>query len=149
MTSNKSQGQTLIQVSIHLPRPCFTYGQLYVALSRAKKSKDVCVLTANATNQSANVFKSSVAMTINKSQGQTLSQVSIHLPRSCFTHGQLYVALSRAKKSKDVCVFTTNATNRSANVVKSSVAQGSDEASDLHQNNSNLRCEADIAIINV
>ena len=44
------------------------------------------------------------AMTINKSQGQTLDKVGIYLPEPVFTHGQLYVAFSRVRRACDVTV---------------------------------------------
>lgn len=40
-------------------------------------------------------IKTSFALTINKSQGQTFSLVGIDLRKECFSHGQLYVGLSR------------------------------------------------------
>lgn len=45
------------------------------------------------------------SMTINKAQGQTLSNVGIYLPTPVFSHGQLYVALSRAQSSANVKLF--------------------------------------------
>lgn len=51
------------------------------------------------------------AMTINKSQGQTLSKIGIYLPRPVFSHGQLYVALSRAKSIDGIKVFISNPDN--------------------------------------
>ena len=38
------------------------------------------------------------AITINNSQGQTLSHVAIYLPEPCFARGQLYTALSRVSQ---------------------------------------------------
>ncbi|GJT04178.1 ATP-dependent DNA helicase PIF1-like protein [Tanacetum coccineum] len=45
------------------------------------------------------------AMTINKSQGQTLSNVGLYLERPMFSHGQLYVAISRVKSKKGLKVL--------------------------------------------
>ena len=45
------------------------------------------------------------AMTINKSQGQTLSVMGLYLPQPVFTHGQYYVALSRCGKRSNVKVM--------------------------------------------
>ncbi|XP_031118021.1 ATP-dependent DNA helicase PIF1-like [Ipomoea triloba] len=61
----------------------------------------------------------SYAMTINKSQGQTLSNVGLILKKPVFVHGQLYVAASRVSQpdglkilvcdeSKQDCNSTTN-----------------------------------------
>ncbi|GAA0147725.1 hypothetical protein LIER_36572 [Lithospermum erythrorhizon] len=49
-----------------------------------------------------NVVDYALAMIINKAQGQTLDCVGIYLRQPVFTHGQLYVALSRAKTGDKV-----------------------------------------------
>jgi hypothetical protein len=48
------------------------------------------------------------AMTINKAQGQTMGTVGIYLPERVFTHGQLYVALSRATTVGNVSMHCPN-----------------------------------------
>ncbi|XP_058726301.1 uncharacterized protein LOC131597634 [Vicia villosa] len=45
------------------------------------------------------------AMTINKSQGQSLDFVGIYFPRSVFSHGQFYVAVSRVKSKKGLKIL--------------------------------------------
>ena len=70
----------------------------------------------------------SFAMTINKSQGQSLSKVGLYLPRPVFTHGQMYVAVSRVKSKKGlkvvVCDQDGNLSKTTTNVVYKEVLQG-------------------------
>ena len=48
------------------------------------------------------------AMTINKSQGQTFEKVGIYLPRPVFSHGQLYVAMSRVGQASGIRFLVLN-----------------------------------------
>ena len=49
---------------------------------------------------------------INKAQGQTFRRVGIYLPSPVFSHGQLYVAFSRARSFDTVYVKVDTCTNR-------------------------------------
>ena len=63
----------------------------------------------------------SFAMTINKSQGQSLSSVGLYLPRPVFSHGQLYVDISRVRHKDGLKILILdsdgNPTNKTQNVV--------------------------------
>jgi hypothetical protein len=50
-------------------------------------------------------------MTINKAQGQTLSRVGIYLPDPVFSHGQLYVAMSRVGSPESIKFYYGPNTN--------------------------------------
>ena len=50
-------------------------------------------------------FKPAFALTINKSQGQTLKQIGLYLPNNTFSHGQLYVAFSRVSSLDNITVL--------------------------------------------
>ncbi len=45
MSINKAQGQTLDVAGLHLIKPCFSHGQLYVACSRVSSSGNIFILT--------------------------------------------------------------------------------------------------------
>lgn len=55
------------------------------------------------------------AMTINKSQGQSLEVCGINLETPCFSHGQLYVACSRVGKPSSL--FVSAPDNKTKNIV--------------------------------
>ena len=45
------------------------------------------------------------AMTINIAQGQTLDRAGLYLPKPVFSHGQLYVALSRVRQKESIKIL--------------------------------------------
>ena len=50
-------------------------------------------------------FIVSYAMTINKSQGQSLQCVGLFLPQPVFSHGQIYVAFSRVQSKSELKIL--------------------------------------------
>ena len=50
-------------------------------------------------------IKPAFAMTANKAQGQTLSRVGIYLGTDFFSHGQLYVAMSRCGNPSSIKIL--------------------------------------------
>jgi ATP-dependent DNA helicase PIF1 len=55
------------------------------------------------------------AMSINKSQGQSLKVAGVNLETPCFSHGQLYVACSRVGTGKNLYVLAPD--GKTKNVV--------------------------------
>jgi len=53
----------------------------------------------------------SFAMTINKSQGQSLSTIGLYFPLTVFTHDQLYVALSKIRSRHGIKISLANSSN--------------------------------------
>ncbi|CAN6685077.1 unnamed protein product [Malus baccata var. baccata] len=71
------------------------------------KSTDTAGLPFELTRKQFPV-KLSFSITINKSQGQTIPHVGVYLPDHVFSHGQLYVALSRGVSKSTTTVLVKN-----------------------------------------
>jgi hypothetical protein len=69
-------------------------------------------------------IRSAFAMTINKAQGATLKKAGVFLNDPVFSHGQLYVALSRVASMNDIVVATNHENSGTTrNVVYTEVFQ--------------------------
>jgi hypothetical protein len=57
------------------------------------------------------------AMTINKSQGGTFEKIGVDLTKDVFSHGQLYVALSRVRRKSNITIFLQHGKTETSNIV--------------------------------
>jgi ATP-dependent DNA helicase PIF1 len=114
-------------------------------------------ISLNPSNQGSLPFKlrrrqfpirAAFAMTINKSQGQSLQTVGIYAPDGVFGHGQLYTALSRAMSSERCFVMARKTYNNkrkktivmTKNIVYDAVARqvnNQQQDNDMNGNNRN------------
>ena len=57
----------------------------------------------------------SFTMIVNKSQGQTIPNVRVYLPEPVFSHGQLYMVLSRATARTNIKILALSAAEKHVN----------------------------------
>ena len=60
-------------------------------------------------------------MTINKSQGQSLKHVGVYLPTPVFSHGQLYVVVSRVTTRERLKILIIDEDGQDTNVTSNVV----------------------------
>ena len=66
-------------------------------------------------------IKPAFAITANKAQGQTLSTVGLYLGTEFFSHGQLYVALSRTGDPNNIKILQRKKGNSEERVIRNVV----------------------------
>jgi ATP-dependent DNA helicase PIF1 len=97
---------------VYIPRMKLLPSDAYVSISFYRRQFPLCVC---------------FAMSINKSQGQTLGHVGLYLPRPVFTHGQLYVVVSRVQIRDGLKILISDGSddckNSTVNVVYPEVFQ--------------------------
>ena len=81
-----------------------------VFIPRIKLNAEETPLNPVAFSRTQFPVRLAFAMSINKAQGQTFQRVGIYLPQSCFSHGQLYVAMSRVGERSGVRIMVVNGT---------------------------------------
>jgi len=60
-------------------------------------------------------------MTINKGQGQSLTNVGLHLPSPMFSHGQLYIAIFRVTSKQDLKILIVDGDGENINTTSNVV----------------------------
>jgi ATP-dependent DNA helicase PIF1 len=77
-------------------------------------------------------------MTINKAQGQTIPTVGVYLPEPVFSHGQLYVALSRATAKVNIKILAIKEKQKSKEIVEGPLGKGNASNSNKRKRSENL-----------
>ncbi|KAM3321079.1 ATP-dependent DNA helicase PIF1-like [Capsicum chacoense] len=102
----KDLSENMIGQKVFIPRMSLTPSDLRIPFKFQRRQFPIVV---------------SFAMTINKSQGQSLSHVGLYLKKAVFTHGQLYVALSWVTRRQGLKILTYDdegeVSNEATNVV--------------------------------
>jgi ATP-dependent exoDNAse (exonuclease V) alpha subunit len=86
-----------LEVSI-MSGPCLGETRLIFPITLTSKDNDYAFIV----NRVQFPIRLAFAMTINKSQGQSLARVGLDLRISPFAHGQLYIAFSRSSDASQV-----------------------------------------------
>lgn len=109
-TSEGMSNGTRLQI-VHLTKHCIQakiisekYRGALFYLFRMDLTSDESSLTCKMLHHQFPILPA-YAMTITKSQGQTIEKAGVYLNTSVFAHGQLYVALSRCRAQDNIKFF--------------------------------------------